>query len=554
MILSVYLPLTIFFIIGFKQFNLWMYLWQLKEYRGDKMMDYLNLPESIKVVWDKWTILRLGLLTYYLLFIYLASFFTDEVNSVAVSIFYLLCLFQILEVLEFLAKIVLKKGFRVPSSSRKVQLHMLLSGGTIFLILPLLIVTDLALVNIVSLITLVLFIPIIIGYWLLVMFPIDYYVKFNFFKKARAHRESLDDLQVVAVSGAYGKTSSKSYLNQLLGSKYKVVYNHKNQNSNVSCARWTMKLTPKTDFFVCELGAYKRGDGAEIAKFIRPTASIITGLNHQHYSLFGSEENIVKTESESIDFLSPGDPVFINWSSPMCHKVFVPDELKLIKYGLAPNKTRAKEYDIYATEVSFDKGYTLFDLYIEGKKRRLKTNLLGKGNIENIVGSIAVSRYYKLPWKDVENTLLNLTPAPGTLAKTDKKWGTLIDDSYNANLDGVKNALSVLADYKLAKKSNYTVAFVDDILELGDLAPQAHTDIAEAILKSGIDEVFLTGRNFARYIADYLIDEGFDKTKIHPASDRFFGFVAKDLQKLKRKKSLVLLLEGKQSGKYLKHL
>jgi UDP-N-acetylmuramyl pentapeptide synthase len=179
---------------------------------------------------------------------------------------------------------------------------------------------------------------------------------------------------------------------------------------------------------------------------------------------------------------------------------------------------------------------------------------LGKGNIENIVGSIAVSRYYKLPWKDVENTLLNLTPAPGTLAKTDKKWGTLIDDSYNANLDGVKNALSVLADYKLAKKSNYTVAFVDDILELGDLAPQAHTDIAEAILKSGIDEVFLTGRNFARYIADYLIDEGFDKTKIHPASDRFFGFVAKDLQKLKRKKSLVLLLEGKQSGKYLKHL
>jgi hypothetical protein len=88
MILSVYLPLTIFFIIGFKQFNLWMYLWQLKEYRGDKMMDYLNLPESIKVVWDKWTILRLGLLTYYLLFIYLASFFTDEVNSVAVSIFY----------------------------------------------------------------------------------------------------------------------------------------------------------------------------------------------------------------------------------------------------------------------------------------------------------------------------------------------------------------------------------------------------------------------------------------------------------------------------------
>jgi UDP-N-acetylmuramoyl-tripeptide--D-alanyl-D-alanine ligase len=553
MILSTYLPLTIFFLIGFKQFNLWMYLWQLKEYRGDKMMDYLNLPESIKVVWDKWTLLRLALVTYYLLFIYLGAFFTGNVNQAALSFFYLISLFYIIEALEFIAKLVIKRGFRGPILSRKAQVHALLSGVVIFLVLPLLTIDDVAVVNIVTLTTVLLFIPLIIGYWLLVLFPLDYYIKLKLFKKARAHREDFDDLEVIAVSGAYGKTSTKSFLNQLLSTKHRVIFNKKNQNSNVSCARWTLKVTEKIDFFICELGAYKRGDGAEIAKFVRPTSAIITGLNHQHYSLFGSEENIIKTESESLDFLPEGSVAAINWSSPMCRKIAIPNTVKVIKYGVKDGVSDKRlSYDIYAEKLDFDGEWMTFDLVADGKKRKMKTNVVGRGNVENLVGSIALARHYKLSWKEIEKLLTSLEPAEGTLAITKKKWGVQVDDSYNANVDGVKNALSVLASYKRLKKKHYTVAFMDDILELGELAPRAHQQIAQALIDNKVDEVFLTGRNFATYIAQFLVQKGYDPMKIHTAHDTYRVFAGEILKKiLKSKKPVALLLEGKQSEKYL---
>jgi hypothetical protein len=47
-------------IIWLKQTLLWLYIWQRKEYRIDKMRDYLTLPESKPILWEKWTLFRLG--------------------------------------------------------------------------------------------------------------------------------------------------------------------------------------------------------------------------------------------------------------------------------------------------------------------------------------------------------------------------------------------------------------------------------------------------------------------------------------------------------------
>lgn len=532
-----------------------MFLWQNKEYRGDKMWDYFSLEESKNIVFDKWTKLRIGYLSLFLFFTALSNFYWNDSFS---SVFGVITLFflsgSLVEVIEFIIKIVTKKNILKPGLSAKMLLHSFLTIFSISLIYGTFLTSNFGL-NLFLSILLVITLPIIIGYWLLVMFPFDYYFKNRLFLRAKRHRQSLTKTQVIAVSGAYGKTSTKEILNQILDLKYSVTKTLKNQNSNVSCARKTLKLDSQTDIFICELGSYKTGDGNEIANFILPNCSIITGLNLQHFSLFGSPENIILAESESLKFLPKKSPVAINWTSPMCREIPIPEGLKLIKYGIVKNAAEQKEFDIYAKNIKLNSNLTTsFDLVYDDKNTTLTTNLLSRGNIENLVGAISLALHYKIPMSKIKPKLLELLPAHGALEISKKDSYYQIDDSYNANFDGVKNAIELLSEMKKNKdlKISKTIVFIDDILELGQKSVEIHHKVGKIIADKKIDVVVLLGRNFASKIYETLSQEGFDINKVWFWDNKNTKEIKQNLDNyLQENSNSIVLFEGYQSRKFL---
>lgn len=557
MILADYwlLFLSIFILISLKQFLLWMYLWQKKEYRGDKMWDYFSLEESKNIVFDKWTKLRIGYLAFFLGLSILANFYWENWLASVFNFTTLVFLgLNIVESLEFVAKIVTRKNILRPGLSAKMLLHSGLTTGSFVIIFGTFLTSNFSL-NIFLATLVILLIPIIIGYWLLVMFPFDYYFKNKVFLRAKNHRQKLDKLKVIAVSGAYGKTSTKEILDQILGIKFSVEKTLKNQNSNVSCARKTLKLNSETDIFICELGSYKTGDGNEIANFILPNCSIITGLNFQHYSLFGSKQNIILAESESLKFLPKKSPVAINWSSSMCRDIPVPAGLEVIKYGVPKSKQEAKEFDIYATSIKLTSRLTTeFELFYDGKTQKLETNLLSSGNIENLVGVIALALHFKVPLSKIKTKILDLKPAHGALEISKQNNYYQIDDSYNANFDGIKNAIELLFEMKKNKelKIPKSIVFIDDILELGQKSIEIHQNLGKIIADKKIDIVVLLGRNFAKTIYQTLSQEGFDINKVWFWDNRNTAEIKQHLsQYLEQYPDSVALFEGYQSRKFL---
>ena len=547
--------LTGIIIISFKQFLLWMYLWQKKEYRGDKMWDYFSLEESKQIVFDKWTKLRIIYLTAFLSASIVANFYWNDLLSAFFGLFTLIFLIaSCIEILEFLIKIVLRKQILKPALSAKMILH---SGLTVVSvsIIYITFLTNIFGLDLFLSIVLILLIPIIIGYWLLVMFPFDYYFKNKVFLKAKLHRQNLKKLQVIAVSGAYGKTSTKEILDQLLGIKYTVEKTLKNQNSNVSCARKTLKLDNQSDIFICELGSYKLGDGNEIANFILPNCSMITGLNLQHYSLFGSRQNIINAESESLKFLPKKSPVAINWSSQMCRDITIPAGLKLIKYGVPNSKDDAKKFDVYAKNIKLNKDLTTeFELVWDGKTEKLTTNLLSVGNIENLVGVIALALHYKITMAKIKPKLLGLKPAHGALELTKKTNYYEIDDSYNANFDGIKNALDLVKEMQQNKalKIPKSVVFIDDILELGSKSEEIHAKLGKIIADNKVDILVLLGRNFTKTIYQVLSQEGFDLNNVWFWDNKNTQEIKNNLDDfIATNPNSVVLFEGYQSRKFL---
>jgi UDP-N-acetylmuramoyl-tripeptide--D-alanyl-D-alanine ligase len=535
------------------------YLWQNREYRLDRMLDFLRLPESRLALSEKWTQIRI----LSLLFLNLALLVDGGLVSWATIIFWLVIAG---EGLFFVFKLALKpKQVRMPRFTAKA---ISLFGLSSLLVIPLALYLQLLsfgvlmfnnqdmekLVMVSAWLSLfvgliILLIPVIMGLALVLLWPLDVYLKRRLAQAARIHRDafrtSKKDLSSVAISGSFGKSTTKEILSKLLSANFEVAKTLGFNNTAVSTARQFLKISASTEVFISEIGSYKRGEGRQICQFIQPRYALITGLNHQHLSLFGSEENIIRGESEALEFLQPKDLVVVNWDSQMCRQIQIPDKLKLIKYSI-----HDRGVDYYAEIVEYDGQATTFKLTFGGKTYALKTNLFSLGNIQNLTGALALSLEMGCELSQLKPVLLELELLPATLHVLDKEYGKLLDDSHNANLDGVLNALDSLELFDLPK-----IVFLDDILELGAKTHQAHQQVAKKLFAAKPELVVLCGKSFPKLVRDELIENGYDENRIllaTPASRNTTLELIKS--RLVALGQAVVLLEGYQTRYYLNDL
>ena len=475
-------------IVLVKRLLAYLYLWQKKEYRVDKIMDYLNLPESKRFLWDRFTKLYFFL---FVAFTTLYACFSYQLVSapllLTLGIVVILSSYVVYTVDAIVSVIkTIRRSLLHPVFSAKMLLIFIICSGLYTLILLNIMTQPVAIAALYQLIVL-LTIPLVIFMVSLLIKPIEIYKKNQTLAQAKDRRSKLKNLKVIAISGSYGKTTTKDILYQMLATKYKVTKTQKNQNTTISLARQMIQIKDGTEIFIAEVGAYLKGDGSDACTFLQPTSSIITGLNNQHFSLFGSEQNIIEAESESLAFLPQDGLAYINFDSELCHKIEIPKSIKLTKYGLNGGKL-----DVKASNTTVKNKNTTFDLIIGSKSHCVQTNLISDGNIQNLTGALALCLDLGIKMQDIQDTLLNFDQTPSTLEVIEKLWGNLINDSYNSNIDGVTNAISLL-NQKKGKK----VLVLDDILELGSQATETHKKLGNIIAKLDLDAVILMGRNYA---------------------------------------------------------
>ncbi|MEM1312750.1 MAG: Mur ligase family protein [Patescibacteria group bacterium] len=539
-----------------KQNLLWLFLWQSREYRYDKMLDYLSLAESKKVIIDSWTKIRL--LTFLVNILVLILQVNYYIQVIAIMLFLLV---SALESMIYLDRVLTKK-IKLPLPSAKAILVLSLSTISSIL-LPVFLYfyltefdLELTLISLFSLTlwtTLTLFlVPFITGYWLLMIFPFDLYAKNKLFQKAKKYRQTLNKLKVIAISGAFGKTTTKEILDSFLSSKYKVEKILKNQNANVSCARKTLKLKKETEFFICELGAYKLGDGNEICNFIEPDCSIITGLNLQHFSLFGSTKNIISAESESLKFLQPEHIAIINWSSPLCHEIKFPQRINIVKCGIeGQNIDNSEDIQYLAKNLNTTLEGTAFDVRVQTEKLntilKLHTSLISKGVVQNILHAIAYSLEHNLLTQtEIEREVAKLSSIEGRMQLIQKPWGKLVYNQYN-NPDGVSNALELMSTHEYKK-----IAILDDLLELGDKSQAIHSEISNLLFQSKPDLVALLGRNFSEQVRTELVEKGYPNKQILLLEGKNYSTLKTHIKsKIKTEQNALVQLMGYQSKEFL---
>ena len=496
----IFITILILFLIKLLRDSLsLMRLWQVKMYRTDRMMSHLKEDKNIFQ----------NNLFYISAIIIFVLYFAFLKNSLLIFQ-YLVLAFFVIAFLQIINEIK-KRIFNRPKPTLKIILIFLLLATVysmiIFCWISSFSITEEARIPIGSLasgIELMLFVylvnPFVISSIVLAINPFFYFQKKRLIKKAGVKMRGLTKIKVIGITGSYGKTSTKEFLYTILSQKYKVIRTKGNNNTNIGAAYTVLnKVNDDYNYFICEMGAYKIGDIAEICDIVKPKIGILTGINEQHIDLFGSIENTMKTKFELIEALSKNGLVIIN---------------KSIKHQVSSIKVKdIKHFSLNdANNIKVYRDYVEFDY----KNHKFKTNLLGKHYIENVLSAIIVAEYLGMNLDEIKNAIGKIKPTEFMMRKLDGLNNSIfIDDSYSANPDGVLAALDYLDE---AYQEHQKIIVFPGIIELGEKSKEVHRklfkrigevcDIAYIISQKSIrSKVYKVNENNCKFV----FEKDFDK-------------------------------------------
>lgn len=270
------------------------------------------------------------------------------------------------------------------------------------------------------------------------MSPLEQGISHHYYKDARRILDSMPDLTVIGITGSYGKTSTKYFLERLLSLRYNVYMTPGNYNTTLGVVRAVREgLRPTHEIFLCEMGARHIGDIQEICQLVQPSMGIVTSVGPQHLDTFGSLTNVLNTKLELAAAVRDKGPVFLNFDSePLA--LHAPLQ-QVISYG-------QEGVHYHLTNLAIDENGSRFTIEApDGQRQSFSTRLLGYANVQNICGAIAVAHTMDIPLAELVPAVRQLEGAPHRLQLIRRPDLTIIDDAYNSNPTGAKNALETLA-------------------------------------------------------------------------------------------------------------
>lgn len=361
--------------------------------------------------------------------------------------------------------------------------------------------------------------------------PVEKLVFLHYKRLAQNKLDNMINLKRVAITGSYGKTSTKNILNDILNVKYNSFATPKSFNTMYGLMNAINNYMDKfNDIFISEMGAFKIGEIKEKAEFIKPKYAILTTIGTAHLESFGSRENIQKGKFELIDSLPNDGVCVLNMDDPYQTSYKLKNKCKVIWVSL-----KNKDADVYANNIKLSDKGTKFTCTFKGVKGKydFETKLLGSANVYNIVQAIALAYEFGLTIDQIKLGVKKIATIEHRLELKKLDHITIIDDAYNSNPVGSKMALEVLS-YMDGKK----IIVTPGMIELGDKQYEYNMEFGREMAKV-CDEVILVGKEQTKPILDGLKKEKYNENNIHILNDVKEAFPL--MRKLSDKKTFVLL-------------
>lgn len=338
-----------------------------------------------------------------------------------------------------------------------------------------------------------------------VNYPMEAAVRQHYINDAKSRLKKSPELIVVGVTGSYGKTSVKFYLQTLLQARFNVLVTPESYNTPmgvVMTIRGSLKASH--EIFICEMGARHVGDIKEICDIVRPRHGMITSIGPQHLETFFNMENIQSTKFELADALPAGGLLFLNGDNDYIQQKAQGYSGKVFYYAEGADKAGG----YYAKDICVSQFGTEFTVVTpDGETERFQTKLIGAHNVINIVGAITVANKLGMPLGELRVPVRRIQPVAHRMQMREHGAVTIIDDAYNSNPVGSKAAVETLAMF-----DGIRILVTPGMVELGDKEAEYNRKFGEYAADC-CDYILLVGRKHTAPIKEGALDKGFSEEK-----------------------------------------
>lgn len=354
-----------------------------------------------------------------------------------------------------------------------------------------------------------LFLPLLVPLVHFMMKPIEKAISRGYVKKAKVKLQANTGLIRIGITGSFGKTSVKNFLHTILSEKYSVCASPLSYNTPMGMTRTILEeLNPTHQVLIAEMGARKVGDIAELCDIIQPKFGIITMIGQQHLATFGNLDNIKKTKAELYKSLPKDGFCVFNADTPPAADMY-----KDCKCGKSKISV-CKKADVWAESIQNTSDGTKFLLCVKGSEPiKCQTKLLGIHNITNLLLCVPLALKLGLTLNEVVRGIDKVVPVEHRLQLVKAPNDVLIlDDTYNASIEGSSRALQVLGMFDKRRK----IVITPGLVELGTMERLANYEFGERIARVA-DLVIIVNETHYLSIRQGLLDSGFPESSIHKA-------------------------------------
>lgn len=326
-------------------------------------------------------------------------------------------------------------------------------------------------------------------------------------------------LPVVGLTGSVGKTTTKEFIALVLGAKYNTLKTQGNLNNEIGVPQMLFRLEDSHTAAVIEMGMNHFGEISRLTRAVAPTVGLITNIGVSHIENLGSRAGILQAKLEILEGMAPDAPLIVNIDNDM---------LRTVKLGDRPLLTFAiddQSADFTATDIAEQGSTTTFTVHHSTFTQPVTIPTVGIHNVYNALAAMAVGYVTGVDPVAAAAALANYVPAGMRQNLVQVGGVQVIEDCYNASPDSMRAALQTLG--KLPVHRRYAV--LGAMLELGDYAKEAHTQVGKMAAENGIDGVLAYGAD-AAYIVEAAKQAGLENARLFDTKEALAQSLTQQVQ------------------------
>ena len=349
---------------------------------------------------------------------------------------------------------------------------------------------------------------------------------------AGEYRRSLS-LQVVALTGSNGKTSTRDLTACVLAGHFQVTKTEGNFNNHIGLPLTMLRARGSDQIGVFEIGMNHPGEIAPLAALAVPDVAIVTNIGLAHIEFMGSREAIALEKGMLVEALNPSGTVILNADDEYSAQLAKRTTADAIFAGIGRG-------DVQATGLRPHFTGTRFTLHAHGRSVDAELPVPGEHMVSNALLAVAAGLVFGLSLEQCAEGLKKVQLTKGRLEQKIIRGIHILDDTYNANPDSMGAALRTLATMPAAGRR---IAVLGRMGELGVESERGHKLVGEVAAREHIDCVVCVGQE-AEWIAETAWSGGVEKVVRAADADE----ATKVLRELAKPGDIVLI-KGSRSAK-----